>query len=56
MKASRKVNRGSFINRISGGGTSQPVGGGGKAAPESDHDLISPPEPAGGAKPDDRDR
>jgi hypothetical protein len=47
MKPSRKLNRGSFMSLVSGGGGPKPAGGQGKAV-ESDHDLAHP-GPAGGA-------
>jgi hypothetical protein len=48
MKPSRKLNRGSFMSRVSGGGGVKAGGGQGKGAPESDHDLVQPGQPAGG--------
>jgi len=48
MKPSRKLNRGSFMSRVSGGGGPKPVGGQGKGAVESDHDLVQQ-GPANGA-------
>jgi hypothetical protein len=48
MKPSRKLNRGSFMSRVSGGGGPKPMGGQGKAV-ESDHDLVHPGPPGGGA-------
>jgi hypothetical protein len=57
MKPSRKLNRGSFMSRVSGGGGPKPAGGQSKAAPESDHDLVHPGPPAGaGADPDNGPR
>lgn len=51
MKPSRKLHRGSFMSRVSGGHPSDggPKGqaGQGKGAAESDHDLV-PPGPPGG--------
>ena len=47
MKPSRKLNRGSFMSRVSGDGGPKPMGGQGKGAVENDHDLIQP-GPAGG--------
>ena len=47
MKPSRKLNRGSFMSRVSGGGGPKPGGGQGKGVVESDHDLV-PPGPQGG--------
>jgi hypothetical protein len=54
MKPSRKLNRGSFMSRVSGGGAPKPAGGQGKGAVESDHDLGQPGPPGGeaGADPD----
>jgi hypothetical protein len=49
MKPSRKLNRGSFMSRVSGGGAPKPAGGQGKAAPESDHDLVQQAPPGGSA-------
>ena len=55
MKPTRKLNRGSFISRVSGGAGPKAAGGQGKNAVETDHDLAYP-EPAGageaGADPD----
>ena len=48
MKPSRKLNRGSFMSRVSGGGGPKPMGGQGKAV-ENDHDLVHPGPPGGGA-------
>jgi hypothetical protein len=48
MKPSRKLNRGSFMSRVSGGGGAKPAGGQGKGAVESDHDLVQPGSPGGG--------
>jgi hypothetical protein len=48
MKPSRKLNRGSFMSRVSGGDVPKAAGGQGKPAPESDHDLIQPGPPGGG--------
>jgi hypothetical protein len=54
MKPSRKLNRGSFMSRVSGGHSSgggpKGQGGQGKGAVESDHDLVHPGPP--GADPD----
>jgi hypothetical protein len=55
MKPSRKLHRGSFMSRVSGGGHpsdggSKGQGGEGKGAIESDHDLVQPGPP--GADPD----
>ena len=53
MKPSRKLNRGSFMARVAGGGGSKPAGSQGKGAVESDHDLGQPGPPgAAGADPD----
>ena len=41
MKPSRKLNRGSFMSRVSGGAP-KPMGGSGKSVPETDHDLLHP--------------
>lgn len=56
MKASRKLNRGSFIMQVSGdargGGALSALTGKGKGgAPAGDHDLGHPPG-GGGADPD----
>ena len=53
MKPSRKLNRGSFMSRVSGGGAPEP-GRQGKTAPEGDHDLVQPAGGGGepGADPD----
>jgi hypothetical protein len=51
MKPTRKLNRGSFINQVAGA-ANKVTGGGGKAAPENDHDLAPS---KGGAKPTDQD-
>jgi hypothetical protein len=48
MKPSRKLNRGSFMSRVSGGGGPKPAGGQSKAV-ENDHDLGQPGPPGGGA-------
>jgi hypothetical protein len=48
MKPSRKLNRGSFMSRVSGGGGPKPAGGQGKSAVESDHDLVHQGPPGGG--------
>jgi hypothetical protein len=60
MKPSRKLNRGSFMSRVSGGSRSggglKEPGGHGKNAVESDHDLGQPPVEAGGADPDNQPR
>jgi hypothetical protein len=55
MKPSRKLHRGSFMSRVSGGGhpsdgAVKGQGGQGKGAVESDHDLVHPVPP--GADPD----
>ena len=42
MKPTRKLNRGSFMSRVSGGDGPKAAGGQGKGAVESDHDLASP--------------
>jgi len=47
MKPSRKLNRGSFMSRVSGGGGPKPAGGQGKGAAESDHDLVHQGPPGG---------
>ena len=49
MKPSRKLNRGSFMSRVSGGGGPKPMGGQSKGAVESDYDLGQP-GPAGGGE------
>ena len=60
MKPSRKLNRGSFMSRVSGGSRSggghKEPGGPGKNAVESDHDLGQPPAEPGGADPDSQPR
>jgi hypothetical protein len=45
VKPSRKLNRGSFMGRVSGGNSAGFGGGGGKGppAPASDHDLGAAP-------------
>jgi hypothetical protein len=48
MKPSRKLNRGSFMSRVSGGGGPKPGGGQGKNVVESDHDLVHPGPQGGG--------
>jgi len=55
VKPSRKVSRGSFMSRISGGNRAG-FGGGGKAppAPASDHDLGTAPAKEGGATDSDQ--
>jgi hypothetical protein len=50
MKPSRKLNRGSFMSRVSGGAP-KPAASQGKGAAESDHDLAQP-APGAGADPD----
>jgi len=53
MKPSRKLNRGSFMSRVSGGDAPKAAAGPGKSAPENDHDLIHPgPQGGGGSDPD----
>jgi hypothetical protein len=53
MKPSRKLNRGSFMSRVSGGGGPKPAGVQSKGAAETDHDLAQPGPPGGaGADPD----
>ena len=51
MKPSRKLNRGSFMARISGGGDARARKG---AAVHSDHDLAGPPGKQ--VEPSDSDR
>jgi hypothetical protein len=55
MKPSRKLNRGSFMSRVSGGGGPKPAAGQGKPAPESDHDLAHPGPPGEGGAASDPD-
>jgi len=55
MKPSRKLNRGSFMSRVSGDGGPKPIGGQGKGAVESDHDLVHPAPPGGGGPGSDPD-
>ena len=55
MKPSRKLNRGSFMSRVSGGGGPKRPGGQGKPALESDHDLIQPGPSGGGGAGSDPD-
>jgi hypothetical protein len=50
VKASRKLNRGSFVMRVAGDARGGGKGKGGPAIP-GDHDLGHPPG-AGGADPD----
>ena len=51
MKPSRKLNRGSFMSRVSGGEARRPAAG--QSAVESDHDLVHPARRAAGrADPD----
>ena len=49
MKASRKLNRGSFVSQVAGDARGGGKGKGGAAIP-GDHDLGHPP--GGGADPD----
>jgi hypothetical protein len=59
VKASRKLNRGSFVMRVAGDARGGGKGKGGPAIP-GDHDLASPPgaDPDSGpeAGPDERPR
>jgi hypothetical protein len=55
MKPGRKLNRGSFMSRVSGGSGPKAAGGPGKAAVESDHDLVQPGPPGGGGAAADPD-
>jgi hypothetical protein len=55
MKPSRKLNHGSFMSRVSGGGGPKPAGGQGKSAVENDHDLGHPSPPGGGGPGGDPD-
>jgi hypothetical protein len=48
MKPSRKLNRGSFMSRVSGDIGPKPSAGQGKGAVENDHDLGQPGPPGGG--------
>jgi hypothetical protein len=53
VKASRKLNRGSFILQVAGdgragGGALTALTGKGKGAPAGDHDLAYPPGGGGG--------
>jgi hypothetical protein len=56
VKPSRKLSRGSFISRVSGGNRTGFGGGGGKGpAPiENDHDLGAPAAKEAGATDSDR--
>ena len=60
MKPSRKLNRGSFMSRVSGGSRSasglKGPGGAGNNAVEGDHDLGPPPAAGGGVDPDSQAR
>jgi len=51
VKASRKLNRGSFVMRVAGDARGGGKGKGGSAVP-SDHDLGHPPGGGGGGDPD----
>jgi hypothetical protein len=51
VKASRKLNRGSFVMRVAGDARGGGKGKGGPAIP-GDHDLGHPPGGGGGADPD----
>lgn len=56
MKPSRKLNRGSFMSRVSGGnraGTGKPAGKGPPSI-ENDHDLAPAPEKGGSATDSDQ--